>query len=81
MSETKTELEARVAELEEKLRNSEQRLTAVEQAARTAEANELTLHRRLSPYLDAEIQDRDAEIERLKQSHALSAEIEGRDGS
>ena len=54
-----------------------------ERSARTefvAESNELTLHRRLAPYLDAEIQNRDAEIEELRRQVAgLETQLEAGD--
>ena len=59
--------ESLAAELTERLAASEKKLAAMQQAAMTAETNELTLHRRLSPYLDAEIANRDAEIKELTQ--------------
>ncbi|MGF1472225.1 MAG: hypothetical protein ACFB50_10855 [Rubrobacteraceae bacterium] len=46
--------------------DSEAKLQTARRAVATAQANELTLYRRLLPYLDAEIQNRDAEIEELK---------------
>lgn len=59
MTKSKTELEARAQDLAE-------RLQAMQQVTMIAQQNELNLFRRLAPYLDAEIQNRDAEIEELK---------------
>lgn len=63
-------------DLEKQVAQLNQQLASMRPAAMTAETNELTLHRRLSPYLDAEIGNRDVEIEDLQQKlEAARSEI------
>lgn len=69
----------REQELEQRTSELERQLAVVQQAAMTAETNELTLHRRLSPYMDAEIANRDAEIEELK-ANLAEAEASQKNG-